>query len=60
MSIFAGILLERLIVRRSTVRAMPDPPPPVPIHHPCYGCERRGGTVCALPCCRGMSCQPPR
>ena len=60
MKYFTGNPLERLMMRPPTVRDKPDPPPPVPKSHPCYGCKRRSEDGCTLPCYRGVEGLPPR
>ena len=60
MKYFTRNPLERLMMRSPTVRAKPDPAPPVPKSHPCYGCKRRNESGCTLPCYRGVESLPPR
>ena len=60
MKYFTHDPLERLMMRPPTVRAKPDPAPPVPTSHPCYGCKRRNESGCTLPCYRGVESLPPR
>ena len=60
MKYFTHDPLERLMMRPPTGRAKPDPAPPVPQSHPCYGCKRRNESGCTLPCYRGVESLPPQ
>ena len=61
MKYFTNNPLERQVMRPPTVRAKPDPAPPVPKSHPCCGCKRRNeSSGCVLPCYRGVERMPPR
>ena len=42
MKYFTNNPLERQMMRPPTYRPKPDPAPPVPKSHPCYGCGNYG------------------
>lgn len=60
MKYFTRNPLERMMMRPPVVRRKPDPAPPVPQSHPCYGCKRRNEVGCVLPCYRGVESLPAR
>ena len=61
MKYFTRSPLERMMMQPPIAQARPDPAPPVPQSHHCYGCKRLNeSSGCVLPCYRGVERMPPR